>query len=82
MSLVEQLDAIRAGAAERIPPEALAVMHRATDDLRRSGILDRVSGPGAPAPDFELENWDGERVDSRLLRAKGPLVVTFYRGVW
>ena len=82
MSLEEQLDAIRTGAAERIPPEALAIMHRATDDLRSSGILDRVPGPGDKAPDFELENWDGERVESRLLRTKGPLVVTFYRGVW
>lgn len=80
-TLQDKLDAMREGAKERIPAEALAVMHRATEDLRRSGIRG-VLAPGAAAPDFELENTGGEKVASAALLAKGPLIVTFYRGVW
>ena len=39
MSLAEQLDTIRAGAAARIPPEQWAIMTGATTALRESGIL-------------------------------------------
>ena len=82
MTLQDKLDAMRAGARDRIPPESLAVMHRATEDLRRSGIGDRVLAIGDAAPGFELENTGGERVASRALLERGPLAVTFYRGVW
>ena len=82
MTLQDKLDAMREGAKDRIPAEALAVMHRATEDLRRSGIADRVLSIGDVAPDFELENTGGERVSSRALLERGPLAVTFYRGVW
>jgi peroxiredoxin len=57
-------------------------MHRATEDLRRSGIFNRVVKVGQKAPNFELLNQRGEQVRSEALVAKGPLVVSFYRGVW
>ena len=82
MGLQDKLDAMRAGAKDRIPAEALGIMHRATEELRRSGIMDGVSKVGDPAPAFELENVDGVSVDSGALLERGPLVVTFYRGVW
>ncbi len=82
MTLKEKLDAMRAGAEERIPAEALAVMHRATEDLRGSGIGDRVLAPGDMSPSFELENTNGELIASQALLKDGPLVVSFYRGVW
>jgi peroxiredoxin len=37
---------------------------------------------GAAAPDFALPNGDERIVDSAALLARGPLVVTFYRGRW
>ena len=64
MSLEEKLAATRAGAATRIPPDRQAIMHRATEDLRNSGILDRIVKVGAPMPRFELENHDGRHVSS------------------
>ena len=63
MSLEEKLAATRAGAASRIPPERQAIMHRATEDLRRSGILDRIVPVGSPMPAFDLVNHDD--VDGR-----------------
>jgi hypothetical protein len=82
MSLEEKLAAARAGAATRIPPERQAIMHRATEDLRRSGIMDRIVKVGQPAPMFELANHDGRHVDSAELLAGGPMVLSFFRGSW
>ncbi|MCP3958261.1 MAG: hypothetical protein GY719_10460 [bacterium] len=81
-TLADKLTALREGAKDRIPADALAIMHQAVEDLRASGIRDRVLGPGEPMPAFELENVHGEMVDSRALLARGPLILTFYRGVW
>jgi hypothetical protein len=82
MSLEAKLAALRAGAASRIPPEKAAIMHRATEDLRKSGILDRIVAVGARMPAFELANHDGRRVSSEDLLAGGPLVLSYFRGSW
>ena len=82
MSLEEKLAATRAASAGRIPPDRQAIMHRATEDLRRSGILDRIVPVGSPMPAFELANHDGRRVASDDLLAGGPLVLSFFRGSW
>ena len=82
MSLAEKLDAIRAGGATRIPADKRAIMHRATEDLRRSGILDRIVKVGAKMPAFALANHDGQRISSDAVLARGPMVLSFFRGSW
>ena len=82
MSLADKLAATRAAVPARIPPDRQAIMHRATEDLRKSGILDRIVPVGSPAPAFELANHDGRRVASAELLAGGPLVLSFFRGSW
>jgi AhpC/TSA family len=82
MSLQERLDAYKADFEKKLPPEKLAIMHRATEDLRRSGILEHVRKVGDIIPEFTLPNLRGEQVSSAELHRQGPLVVTFYRGVW
>ena len=82
MSLQEKLDVIRAGSVDRIPADALAIAHKATNALRDSGMMERVLKAGDPAPAFELENIHGDLIGSQSLLAEGPLVVTFYRGLW
>ncbi len=82
MSLADKLAATRAASAGRIPPDRQAIMHRVTDDLRKSGILDRIAPIGKPAPAFELPNHDGRRVSSAELLAGGPMVLSFFRGSW
>jgi len=57
-------------------------MHRATDELIASGAGERALKAGDRAPEFALKDANGREVASRELLAKGPLVVTFYRGVW
>jgi hypothetical protein len=82
MSLEEKLAATRAAAVQRIPADRAAIMDRATEDLRRSGVLDRIVRVGAKMPAFELANHDGRRVSSEDLLAGGPLVLSFFRGSW
>jgi hypothetical protein len=82
LSLEEKLAAVREGAAKRIPPERLAIMHRATDNLRNSGAMDRVIKAGAPAPDFTLNDQNGNPVTLSALAARGPVVMSVFRGFW
>lgn len=82
MSLADKLAATRAASAGRIPADRQAIMHRATEDLRRSGIMDRIVKVGQAAPAFELAGYDGRRVASAELLAGGPMVLSFFRGSW
>jgi AhpC/TSA family protein len=82
MSLEEKLAAIREMAKARMPPEIRAVMHKSTEDLRAAGIMSRLAKVGAAAPDFTLANVAGQPVSLASLRARGPVVLSFYRGRW
>jgi hypothetical protein len=82
MALEDALRSIREASAKRMPPERAAVMHRATEALRASGIMDRVIKVGDKLPGFALPNAHGQQVRSVDLLAKGPLVLTFFRGAW
>lgn len=65
-----------------LPPAYLKIMHKSTHDLEQSGIQEKVLKIGDKAPEFELVNQNNEKVSSTELLKKGPLVLTFYRGVW
>ena len=87
MSLQARLDAIKeAGRAKVFPPEVPAdvrqIMGRSTQALIDSGAAGRALKVGDKAPEFALEDADGTVVRSADLLARGPLVVSFYRGVW
>jgi peroxiredoxin len=87
MTLPEKLAAFRTNFEAGGPPYNASgwiheLMHRATDELIASGAAERALKAGDRAPEFTLKDVDGNEVSSRDLLAKGPLVVTFYRGVW
>jgi hypothetical protein len=82
MSLQEKLNAIREASKTRVPAETRAVMQGHVDELRGSGIMDRVARVGQPAPDFTLPNAAGTPVSLADVRAHGPVVLSFYRGRW
>jgi hypothetical protein len=82
MSLEEKLAAVREASAKRIPPERLSVMHAATQQLRRSGILDHVIKPGTLAPDFTLNDQNGLPVRLSTLAERGPVLMSVFRGFW
>ena len=86
--LKDSLDSMRRAAEGdgikpgRIPPDALKIMHRVTADQRASGFHARMPKPGQPGPAFTLANQDGVDVWSAALVARGPLVMSFFRGRW
>ncbi len=87
MALQDRLDAFKAdfvsGKWLRNPSrEVLDTMSRATAELIESGQAQRAKKAGDAAPGFTLSDADGAKVSSRDLLAKGPLVLSFYRGVW
>jgi peroxiredoxin len=57
-------------------------MHRSTAELAASGQAQRALAVGATLPAFTLSDSEDRAVSSADLLAKGPLVITFYRGVW
>jgi len=87
MSLQEKLSAFKAQFEsgqppfEAVPAAAHAVMKRATDELRASGIAERVLTSGA-APLFTLDDANGVLVSLGDLLQKGAVVLSFYRGAW
>jgi peroxiredoxin len=87
MALQDRLDAFKAdfvGGKLAFKPtrERLDAMARATAELIESGQAQRAKKAGDVAPEFLLKDPEGNPVSSRELLARGPLVVSFYRGVW
>ncbi len=82
MRLQDKLDEYKKSFLEKAPSEAVAVMQKATEDLKNSGILDKVLKTGESAPDFSLPDENGNLVALKSLLAKGPVVISFYRGQW
>jgi hypothetical protein len=82
MSLAEQLDKIRAGGAKRIAPENRAVMLAATQALKDSGVVEQAIKVGDALPAFALTNAEGDTIESAALLARGPAVLTVFRGTW
>ena len=87
MKLPEKLAEFRrnfeaGGPPFNAPPEIHPPMHRATAELIASGAATKALKVGDKAPSFTLNDPEGNPVSSADLLAKGPLVVTFYRGVW
>ena len=87
MTLQAKLDAFKADFVAGKPPynapaQVHVVMKRATDELIASGQAGRTLKVGDKAPVFTLNDPEGNPVSSAELLSKGPLVISFYRGVW
>jgi peroxiredoxin len=83
MTLQDKLDAFKARfEGKKAPPEVVAVMRKATNDLIASSQADRALKVGDRAPEFALPDSDGWTHRSANLLTQGPLIVTFYRGAW
>ena len=87
MSLQDKLDAFKADFEAGKPPynvpySVIETMHRATAELIESGAARKALKAGDKAPAFTLDDPDGKPVSSADLLRLGPLVLTFYRGVW
>jgi len=79
--LQSELDAATAKMEKMLSKEALTAFEKSIQDLRASdsgrGLI-----VGAKAPDFTLENAEGQKITLSEETAKGPVVLIFYRGIW
>ncbi|MDR5836546.1 peroxiredoxin-like family protein [Caballeronia sp. LZ034LL] len=83
MTLQAKLDAFKAHFESKVAPaEVIDIFHRTTAELIAGGQAERSLKVGDLAPTFTLTTAEGERVSSTDMLEQGPLVVTFYRGVW
>ena len=82
MTLEEELKKFKEGVLTRVSAADAQIMAQATEALGRAGMADRAKKAGDKAPDFTLPNSNGEPVRLAHLLARGPVVLTFYRGVW
>ena len=87
MALQDRLDAFKADFEAGRPPYNAPSwvhepMHRATRELIESGAAARALKVGDDAPPFKLKDPGGHEVSSDDLLVRGPLIVSFYRGVW
>jgi peroxiredoxin len=87
MTLQAKLDAFKADFEAGKPPynvprSVIDTMRRATAELKASGAAARALKTGDQAPLFALRDPDGNTVSAQELLAAGPLIVSFYRGVW
>lgn len=82
MNLAEELQSLTESFQKIAPAESIATIEAATARLTESGLAARALQPGQPIPDFELSDPTGQLVKSAALRQKGPLVISFYRGLW
>jgi peroxiredoxin len=81
-SLADRLAALREKYGSMLKPDIKDKMERNIEEIRSDGTLERVLKPGQKAPSFTLSDQHDATVSSAELLAKGPLVVSFFRGTW
>jgi len=67
---------------KNVPVEVLTSIKEETNKLVKSQIATKALTVGAQAPDFTLPNAQGKSIELQKLLANGPVVISFYRGVW
>jgi peroxiredoxin len=82
MSLQEQITDFKAGFIQNVPKDIQELMGAATKTLVDSGIGKQAPKISETLPTFVLPNQNGQTINLTDLLAKGPVVVTFYRGGW
>ncbi|MFQ5671620.1 MAG: peroxiredoxin-like family protein [Nitrospinales bacterium] len=82
MSLTQKLVELKNQMAEKIPSNVRKVMGEAMEKLVQSKIAERALKEGDKAPEFALPDAEGRTVRSAELLARGPLVISFFRGSW
>jgi len=82
MGLEQELADFKAQFERTAPPGRAALYDKKVDELREQFPLQGVLQVGSPAPDFSLANSHGSRTSLTDLLARGPAVLTFYRGGW
>jgi peroxiredoxin len=81
MNLREESVAYRNNAAQMLG-DKMEILDRSFATLEATGIVGRAAKVEQQAPEFTLPDTYGKEVSLAGLLAKGPVVLSFYRGEW
>lgn len=82
MSLATDLQDLKTKAFASAPAAIGQLVIKSTSDFVAGFKTPAATRPGAQFPAFELSDATGTIVSSAALFAKGPVLLTFYRGGW
>jgi hypothetical protein len=82
MELTEQINDLKQQLGRDIPREVLVEIGQFVQGLVQAGIEKTSCQAGDKIPSFMLPDVSGKIVSSGDILAKGPMVLSFYRGVW
>ena len=82
MTLKEKIDDYKKQSAGKASPEMVEIMQRSTAELQATVPERALPQVGAKLPEFSLLDSSGNKVTSAELLKSGPLVMTFFRGMW
>lgn len=82
MSLKDELEQRVAARRATQSAERIAAYEANVESVIAAGIAEQALGVGDRAPGFVLPDADGVEVASADLLARGPLVISFFRGGW
>jgi peroxiredoxin len=81
MSLKETSAAFKANIQKKLG-DKFSVVSEDTERVRASGVINNALKIGQSVPDFTLPDAFGKKVSLKELLARGPVVISFYRGEW
>lgn len=81
MSLKEEIKKLKDIAREKTPDEIKQIFSRAIKELQETGKVKGIKA-GGRAPNFTLKDTLGNDIELYEKLKNGPVVLTFYRGVW
>jgi peroxiredoxin len=82
MSLATDLSTLKDGAHAQMPKEHSHAISKSIEDFMQTWDPANAINVGQPFPDFILSDATGKQVSMKELLAKGPLLISFYRGGW
>ncbi len=78
----QQVDEFIALQVSRLPAKLIKELQSPIEEIIKSGMVEKALKEGAQAPDFTLPDTHGQEVTLSHLLKQGPVVITFYRGIW
>lgn len=81
-SLQDELDVKKNAFNEKAPEAKKKMYAEGIASVAASGVLESAMQIGDKAPDFELTNAKNDNIKLSDYLAKGPVILTWYRGGW
>ncbi len=82
MSLMTELQNLLNQVASQVPAETLSTIGQSTQQVADLKLDEKALKVGDRIPNFTLPSATERSVELQQLLARGPVVISFYRGLW